>query len=579
MEAPLDHIAMEAVTTSGTTQKRSKKKKRKKHHKTARWEHLSETANRDDSKNGRYVVDKLMPGGSSSTSPATQMKSSDSAAIKKTQPDAVLQADKAHQAVSAEATSVEPVVPQADKADASDDLQQQYKDFKEAAVVVSKLKRPLPTTGGPFGGLWSTRSSSPEQPSGHLHRSAEASVIDVKQKPPSLSPKQTSFSTIAKGGEAHAELPDQLAAFSPTAQESEGNVNVLDHTGPFPAIAEVGTGRRVSIALPNWGGPFGLLSSSADRSSESLPDKLTAQTADAKHESPQESPLYMAPSLSAAVTKEEGTPLPGQATLSPTSVTKKVVRHVLEETAFTVNSVGSEEDACVQHKKASPTSTSSFESSEYKSSRGSLAHSPHAKPETDVRGPRRIRSMSLVLLEEAPLLQSQPVVTPTSPPPPKVVPSMPKLERPDLSQEAAISPTAVAESGKREKAAGKGKKKRLKKAKKKEVMSAVTSPSTNGPDPDKPAPKSSEDQSASASRVNSVNEMNKRIEVLRCQQVDFTASPGAHSPLRPVEFKHDHAVLTDKGEVKLCLDLSTCEEATMLWPFDHETAVTKKEDT
>ncbi|KAL1430065.1 hypothetical protein MTO96_015545 [Rhipicephalus appendiculatus] len=74
---------------------------------------------------------------------------------------------------------------------------------------------------------------------------------------------------------------------------------VLNH-GP-------GTGRRVSNTLPKWGGPFGGSSSTVDQVSESLHDKVAAQTAEAKPVPPQESPLDVAPSRPDEVKNDEKT--------------------------------------------------------------------------------------------------------------------------------------------------------------------------------------------------------------------------------------------------------------------------------
>ncbi|KAL1430066.1 hypothetical protein MTO96_015546 [Rhipicephalus appendiculatus] len=115
----------------------------------------------------------------------------------------------------------------------------------------------------------------------------------------------------------------------------------------------------------------------------------------------------------------------------------------------------------------------------------------------------------------------------------------------------------------------------IKKAATTEVTSSATPLSKDGYDPEKPAPTFSESQS----RAHSIDEINKRIEVLQCQPFDLEeAASGSHTPLRPVNFKQDHAVLTDKGEIKLYLDLSTREEVEMLWPFDIETRMAKRED-
>ncbi|KAL3201487.1 hypothetical protein MRX96_012532 [Rhipicephalus microplus] len=488
---------------------KKKKKKRKKRQKSAESEHLSEMSNPADAKNGPKVIDKPTQEVSSPKDAVAVVKPSDAAAVRETQVDTSLQTDKAHQAVLTEAVSKERGVPQAGNDVSSDDREHPFEDLSKAAAVKSKLKRTIPATGGPFGGLSSTRSSS-------LDRSVErrysnAVSMAVEKKTLSLLPEQAS-STIANEGEAHVDQPGQQDTLSPMTQVSEVKISMPDHAGGLcttisetekehsdmsgihqpsgkhagdeysPAAPkrsspilhyEPDTGRRVSVTIPKWGGPFG--GSTADEVSESLHDQEATRKAEAKSSPPQKSPLYMAPFTPDEVKKEETTLPPDHGVLSPPTIQKKVARHVLEESVFTELSGDSEECLDEQQRKASQSSVSSAESSAFKSSQGSFVQSPHSKVDNDVNAPRRMRSMSLVLLEDAPSLLSKPINTASSPAsaPPDVVVSLPKLEGADFCQQLPILPTTADQTEKSDKEA---KSEETKKAGTREMTSSVTPP-------------------------------------------------------------------------------------------------------
>ncbi|KAK8778449.1 hypothetical protein V5799_020210 [Amblyomma americanum] len=467
----------------------------------------------------------------------------------------------------------------------------------------------LPSWEGPLTGSPPSKQSSTEHSGGHSPKMLTARAAAVNGELLDLPRQKISLSTKV----SDAQLPDQRAP-SPS-KEAEGERAALDHTGfslatverderqrdgpqDFPVSGKSAGAASAPGALqptslqPNvetvkekerpalrriWGGPFSGLSTkcSTPQPSGSYASSVSlAQGHEAKSEA-RSTPHNPTSSSAGATYREVQRHRSHQQVLSPTFGPKrKGTGHEFNESAY--SSIIAESRSLRDVPRLKERSLSSellHESSEYCTSEGSYVPSPHAEEyEKQAKGPQKVPSMSLVLIEDLPQSPpsciSQAIALHSGP-----------FEPEDFCPEPP-RPIAKDELRKKKKAARKHRKTKSEKSPKSESTARESSSAPTGQQSlEKPAEKSqhSSPKESPASVPVPADELNRRLRSLRSHD-DFSPTSGATSPLRPEDFGQDHASVNEEGEVKLYLDVSTREATGMLWPFGPDSTVTKKED-